>query len=135
HHGPQLVLVAGVDRLIGVHIGHHVVDGGFHQLQRTQGLAPGVEAGHQSQHQEDGKAGRELHYLISSGLSAAGLSLSPPARPKSTWPIRFSRTMAEDVSHTRSPSCSISVSLPVCRPIYCSPKSPEVRSEERRVGQ
>src|SRR6266550_5152089 len=64
-------------------------------------------------------AGREPHFAGSLAGSAALLNRN--------WLMRFSSTTADWVSRRRSPFFSITPSPPASRPMYCSPRIPEVR--------
>src|SRR5690606_29750731 len=108
--------VAGIGLGAGLHVRHHLIDGDLHQAPGLQGL--GLNRDGQQQAGEQPQLGDQRFHCV-----------VPPswARLNSTSPMRFSSTMAEEVSHTTSPSWSSSASLPLCTPMYCSPSSPEVR--------
>src|SRR6185369_16130923 len=108
-------------------VGHLVeaVDRAVHGLQRVArvavlggGAAPG-EREHEAQHaQGPVEQARQRHFF--SSLPSAALL-------KRNWLIRFSSTTADWVRRTRSPFLSITPSPPASRPMYCSPRMPEVR--------
>ncbi|SUA25013.1 Uncharacterised protein [Neisseria gonorrhoeae] len=66
-------------------------------------------------------------YVYSAAFSALPPSAFFSAKLVMNLPIRFSRTIAELVTEMVSPAARFSVSPPCCSPMYCSPKSPEVR--------
>src|ERR1044071_4607821 len=113
-HGNPLVrhLVEAEDRA-----GH-----GLQRVARGAVLVGGAarrEREQQRQHaQGQGQFARQRHFF-SSSPSAALLNRN--------WLIRFSSTTADCVRRTRSPFFSMTPSPPASRPMYCSPRMPEVR--------
>src|SRR6185295_16162759 len=101
------------------------VDGAVHRLQRVARVAVlgGGAAARQRQQQRQhaqGQAQRARQRHFFSSLPSAALL-------KRNWLIRFSSTTADWVRRTRSPFFSITPSPPASRPMYCSPRMPEVR--------